>query len=640
MKKAVYQGHGQVESYNINSALWGVISHEQRHKNFNKYISSLKNEDVEQDVKITIQYKDGQPVPVEAYTNAKFHKKINQERKEEEFLKVLFLNFKKSKLKKEIAEAKDDKKLKKFLELKNIENELEKVQKNLLNNNNLENPPKHRKEHAKFYGIYDFEKFDLPPVIMSDPFISGYKIYQKLMELRSDSSNSVSDSSENILETRDEYRDYLVNAWEELYSKLNKFNSFLNNFKINFNKIETTDKNKEYFEAELNSYKTEEKNISISVGNVAKSFIIYSKKFDDPYTDLNISGTFSINGVDINVETTDSLYDIAQKINWGEDTNYNGVLDYDENEDVNNNEELDGGTKEHGVFAYIEDNRLYLKNIETGDKTISFEDSDDILHDFNLIEDNPLNNSTYFPNILQNGENAEITINNKKVTSQSNKINLGDLTIDIKKITKQNQIIKIKNDDTSAYNDIIAFVNNYNAVIKDLNEKLTDDNFKDSFVALTIKRKLKISVFADIETGTDITDIGLDLKDNKQYLNELAISQASEKKFQNSLKDALNSLGIIENDDETIQIDKTTLKSSIKNKKDFVNKVFFSKNGAINRLKFFLEDVLDDSTGMIKNEIYQLSNDDLNEIKAFFIKEKLLTNHYEEKLSTLSKVIE
>ncbi len=530
--------------------------------------------------------------------------------------------------------------MKKFLELKNIENELEKVQKNLLNNNNLENPPKHRKEHAKFYGIYDFEKFDLPPVIMSDPFISGYKIYQKLMELRSDSSNSVSDSSENILETRDEYRDYLVNAWEELYSKLNKFNSFLNNFKINFNKIETTDKNKEYFEAELNSYKTEEKNISISVGNVAKSFIIYSKKFDDPYTDLNISGTFSINGVDINVETTDSLYDIAQKINWGEDTNYNGVLDYDENEDVNNNEELDGGTKEHGVFAYIEDNRLYLKNIETGDKTISFEDSDDILHDFNLIEDNPLNNSTYFPNILQNGENAEITINNKKVTSQSNKINLGDLTIDIKKITKQNQIIKIKNDDTSAYNDIISFVNNYNAVIKDLNEKLTDDNFKDSFVALTIKRKLKISVFADIETGTDITDIGLDLKDNKQYLNELAISQASEKKFQNSLKDALNSLGIIENDDETIQIDKTTLKSSIKNKKDFVNKVFFSKNGAINRLKFFLEDVLDDSTGMIKNEIYQLSNDDLNEIKAFFIKEKLLTNHYEEKLSTLSKVIE
>ncbi len=78
MKKAVYQGHGQVESYNINSALWGVISHEQRHKNFNKYISSLKNEDVEQDVKITIQYKDGQPVPVEAYTNAKLQKKMNQ----------------------------------------------------------------------------------------------------------------------------------------------------------------------------------------------------------------------------------------------------------------------------------------------------------------------------------------------------------------------------------------------------------------------------------------------------------------------------------------------------------------------------------------------------------------------------------
>ncbi len=82
MKEAVYQGHGQIESYSIDSALWGVIAHEQRHANFNKYISFLKKKDVKEDIKLTIQYKDGRPVPVKAYTEAK----IKSSKKDEDFI--------------------------------------------------------------------------------------------------------------------------------------------------------------------------------------------------------------------------------------------------------------------------------------------------------------------------------------------------------------------------------------------------------------------------------------------------------------------------------------------------------------------------------------------------------------------------
>ncbi len=54
---------------------------------------------------------------------------------------------------------------------------------------------------------------------------------------------------------------------------------------------------------------------------------------------LGLSGSFRINGVEIIVLATDTLADIRDKINRGEDVNGNGVLD--EAEDVNGNGVID-----------------------------------------------------------------------------------------------------------------------------------------------------------------------------------------------------------------------------------------------------------------------------------------------------------
>ena len=67
--------------------------------------------------------------------------------------------------------------------------------------------------------------------------------------------------------------------------------------------------------------------------------------------------------------------------------------------------------------------------------------------------------------------------------------------------------------------------------------------------------------------------------------------------------------------------------------------MFFSEDGINKRLKKILDNVLDSSNGIIKNEISTLTSDDLKEIQQFFLKEKVLTNYYEEKLSTLNQII-
>ncbi len=628
MKEVVYKGHGQIENYSINSALWGVVSHEQRHANFNKYISSIKNEQLKEDIKITIQYKNGRPVPVKAYTEVQTSK---QNRKDEDFLKVLFLNFQISKTKKEISNTKDSKQqLDLYIKLKNYETELKNIKKGLFNVGNRE----YKKEHAEFLGIYDFEKYNIPPVILDNPFLSGYNVNETLKkDYLKDAANVP--QPEKLFYDNDSYKDYIVNAFEDLYKKFLHLSTYIDNYNFQFYTSEPND----YFELTIPSnYNDGEQDIKVNIKSIAKSFIVYSKKFFDPYEPLGISGSFKLNGVEISVDSTDSVYDIVEKINWGEDTNHNGVLDYDLGEDVNNNQQLDGGTSDHGIYAYIENNRLFLKNMETGDKSIVIEDDDNILHDFQIVAENPYNDSYYFPNIYQQGTNAVVDINGKSITSVSNLIEYNGLLFNLKQVTNGEYTVKIKSDDDNVYNKIESFVNEYNKVINDLNDKLKNDNFTRSFVALKMKRELKKAIFSDVG-NKDLISIGLNLEDDKNYITSLQLDNISDKKYNFSLHDLLYSIGITSNNDETISINEEKLKNSIKKDKDGVYNLFFSDNGVIFRLKQTLNKFTDPDNGMIVNEINQISSEKLSDIFKLYEKEKVYTQFYTEKLSNLNNLI-
>ncbi len=72
---------------------------------------------------------------------------------------------------------------------------------------------------------------------------------------------------------------------------------------------------------------------------LSQAAILASDEQTTPLGALGLTGSFSINGTKVTVEATDSLFELKNKINFGEDQNRNGTLD--KTEDVNNNGILD-----------------------------------------------------------------------------------------------------------------------------------------------------------------------------------------------------------------------------------------------------------------------------------------------------------
>ncbi|MEC7785802.1 MAG: flagellar filament capping protein FliD [Nitrospinota bacterium] len=142
----------------------------------------------------------------------------------------------------------------------------------------------------------------------------------------------------------------------------------------------------------------------------------------DPSEKLDLTGSFSINGVPVVVVATDSLVTIRNKINFGEDLNRNGILDpsedvngngileilkvsnsefgsgvyikedvngngeIDPTEDSNGNKRLDGGTFDNNVLALVRDNRLVLVSLAGGSNTIDISEDNNVLLDLGFFE--------------------------------------------------------------------------------------------------------------------------------------------------------------------------------------------------------------------------------------------------------------
>ena len=98
-----------------------------------------------------------------------------------------------------------------------------------------------------------------------------------------------------------------------------------------------------------------------------------SNEQSTPITALGLNGNFYVNGFKITVETTDSIFELRDKINRGEDTNNNGKLDGAE--DINNNKVLDTishSASEFGPGLYFTEDRngngeIDLRIINTSD---------------------------------------------------------------------------------------------------------------------------------------------------------------------------------------------------------------------------------------------------------------------------------
>ncbi len=317
----------------------------------------------------------------------------------------------------------------------------------------------------------------------------------------------------------------------------------------------------------------------IKAEQTASGHRIASNEFSDPYKSLNLPGNFTINGYTISVTASDSLADIKDKINFGEDINKNGGLDLsedlnnngaidsffvkgvksggvyigsvsifedidsnrqlDSSEDINNNERLDGGSGRINVTASIERNRLMLTATLQGDKKISLTDTDGILLSLGFFQlDGKGVSVQKEQQLLATGENlnkepqkAVISVNGIKYERNTNNINdiIPDTAINIKKASDSDITVTISSDIDRALNNIKGFVNSFNNTLKFINDQIASDRMLNKDPAVqNIRKDMVDNAYNEIQSddgSNRISEIGIEKdKSEKRSFNQVSLT--------------------------------------------------------------------------------------------------------------------
>ena len=263
---------------------------------------------------------------------------------------------------------------------------------------------------------------------------------------------------------------------------------------------------------------------------------------------LGLTGSFRINGVEITVIATDTLADIQDKINRGEDVNGNGVLDEAEDvngngiietiqvsgsqygsgifiiedqngngvldpaEDVNGNEHLDGGTQDHQVTATIQDSRLLLTS-QTGDNSaITLSDPDSLLFNLGFFEldangeliQNEVQINASGINLVVDGNDAEITIDDETFTSTTNTFSdiFEGLSLEARGGVGDTVRVTVETDASAAVNQIQSLFLRLNDAITALNDSLAfAQTFAGDFELQSVREELTENSQTGIRTN-------------------------------------------------------------------------------------------------------------------------------------------
>lgn len=305
----------------------------------------------------------------------------------------------------------------------------------------------------------------------------------------------------------------------------------------------------------------------INISQLAGVHQLVSDTVDDPFAGLGASGTIQINGFEVIIDSSDSLDDIKDKINFGEDLNKNGILDLGEDinnngeldifhipstpyakgiyiiedingdniiqgtEDLNDNELLDGGITELKVVAFISDNRLFLNSLSDGRK-ISLQDDNDILLNLGFFELDRFTNSVIkeqqldpntFENLNKLPSSSSLTVNGNSFKRESNNISdiIPETTLHLKDTSSKDISLSISIDITEAMKNIKSFVNVYNDTIKFLNKELAFSKVLEENIATQ-----KIRNGLNDKVGDDV--LNADQKFNN--LNKIGITGQNQQK--------------------------------------------------------------------------------------------------------------
>ncbi|OGW23151.1 MAG: hypothetical protein A2X55_09260 [Nitrospirae bacterium GWB2_47_37] len=382
---------------------------------------------------------------------------------------------------------------------------------------------------------------------------------------------------------------------------------------------------------------------NLKVNQLAKAHRIESDIFEDTGSELNLSGTININDFDVLIDETDSLYAIADKINYGEDLNRNGTLDFgtetdadndrlmdqgedgnrngvlDTREDINFNNELDGGTDKHGVQVTIAEGKLIFTASDTG-KEINLKDDNDVLRELGILSYDiyPLN--VTFKHELQPAQKANITVDDVEYEIDGNEIAgaIEGITLSLKGTSSSEVAVTVSESTDAAFSNISAFTDDYNNAMKFLNDQIKFAKaFYQDIAAQRVRTDLMHSIADDVggrpSDFDNITDIGISVANTgKNSMNQLSLLNLLKKvkgevknslsmplKGSGSILSSIEDLGIKTKDDDTIEIDGEKLREVLQATNAAVSAMFNSDSGISTRLKKQLDRELDERLGTI-----------------------------------------
>jgi flagellar capping protein FliD len=263
---------------------------------------------------------------------------------------------------------------------------------------------------------------------------------------------------------------------------------------------------------------------------------------------LGLTGDFRVNGVQISVIASDTLADIKDKINRGEDVNGNGVLDgaedvngngiietiqvsgsqhgpgifiiedqngngvLDPAEDINGNLRLDGGTQDHRVTATLLENRLLLTSQTGANSAITLNDPDSVLFNLGFLELNAggavvqkaVQLNTAGINLVTQGNDAAITLNSETFTSATN--NFSDIStgisLDLHGSTGETARVTVETDARAAVTQIQSLFLRLNDAITALNDSLAfTQTFARDFELQSVRQELTENSQTSIRTN-------------------------------------------------------------------------------------------------------------------------------------------
>ena len=251
--------------------------------------------------------------------------------------------------------------------------------------------------------------------------------------------------------------------------------------------------------------------------------VLVSGKQTRPLSALGLTGSFFVNGTKVMVELTDSIVQLRDKINFGEDKNKNSRLDFledvnangvldihqiepnefgsgvfiiedandngllDPSEDLDHDGRLDGGSGEHKVSADILRDRLFLTSLAGGTQKIDLRDPDGILQSLEFFVTDSKGNAILKETeidfdrnppeeLMKTPQKAVLKIEDDIVVGNSDSFDnaIEGVRLEIKKPTDLRTKVTIFTNAVQLMKTIEEFFSGFNNTLRELNKILSD----------------------------------------------------------------------------------------------------------------------------------------------------------------------